>query len=126
MNDAEVKTNDKEFSLVQAIRARTPARLLVGRSGPAYRTETQLQLRLDHAAARDAVHAELDDVWLAEMQLPSFQTLAASKGEYLLRPDLGRCFNEAARRTLTETFPKNVDWQIVVGDGLSATARALR
>src|SRR5262249_35556400 len=40
--------------------ARTPARLLVGRSGPGYRTGTWLKLREDHAAARDAVHAELD------------------------------------------------------------------
>ena len=46
--------------LVRKIRARTPARILVGRAGPAYRTETQLQLREDHAAARDAVRAELD------------------------------------------------------------------
>ena len=46
--------------LVRKIRARTPARILVGRAGPAYRTETQLQLREDHATARDAVRAELD------------------------------------------------------------------
>jgi ethanolamine ammonia-lyase small subunit len=32
----------------------------VGRAGPAYRTTTQLELRRDHAAALDAVHAELD------------------------------------------------------------------
>ena len=41
-------------SLMEAIRARTPARVLVGRSGPAYRTATQLALRSDHAAAIDA------------------------------------------------------------------------
>ena len=46
--------------LVRKIRARTPARIFVGRAGPAYRTETQLELREDHAAARDAVRAELD------------------------------------------------------------------
>src|SRR6266851_8613356 len=46
--------------LMQALRARTPARILVGRAGPAYRTTTQLELRQDHAAAVDAVHAELD------------------------------------------------------------------
>src|SRR3984893_13611111 len=40
--------------------ARTPALLLAGRSGPAYRTNTQLELREAHAAARDAVRAELD------------------------------------------------------------------
>ena len=42
------------------LRARTPARILTGRAGAAYRTATWLELRADHAAARDAVHAELD------------------------------------------------------------------
>ena len=46
--------------IVRKIRARTPARLLVGRAGAAYRTDTQLDLREAHAAARDAVRAELD------------------------------------------------------------------
>jgi ethanolamine ammonia-lyase small subunit len=37
---------DSEWpEMVRKIRARTPARILVGRAGPAYRTETQLQLR---------------------------------------------------------------------------------
>jgi len=45
---------------MQRVRARAPARLLVGRAGTAYRTNTQLELREDHAAARDAVRAELD------------------------------------------------------------------
>ena len=41
--------------IVRKVRARTPARLLVGRAGGAYRTGTQLDLRDAHAAARDAV-----------------------------------------------------------------------
>src|SRR6476646_11113724 len=46
--------------LIEKIRARTPARVLADRIGAAYRTATQLQLRHDHAAAREAVRAELD------------------------------------------------------------------
>src|SRR5437588_11625626 len=46
--------------VIQLVRDRTPARVLVGRVGPAYRTVTQLELRQDHAAAVDAVHAELE------------------------------------------------------------------
>src|SRR5438046_481461 len=38
--------------IVTKIRARTPARLIVGRSGAAYRTGTQLELRAAHANAR--------------------------------------------------------------------------
>src|SRR5205823_4294936 len=82
--------------LLQAIRARTPARILVGRAGPAYRTTPQLELRQDHAAAVDAVHAELDlgrdfdHAFVQRWALFEVQSSAASKGEYLLRPDLGR------------------------------------
>ena len=46
--------------IVKKVRAQTPARLLAGRSGAAYRTNTQLELREAHAAARDAVRAELN------------------------------------------------------------------
>ncbi len=46
--------------LIERIRARTPARVLVDRSGAGYRTPTQLELRAAHAAARDAVRTELD------------------------------------------------------------------
>src|SRR5208282_3757947 len=46
--------------MLKKVRAQTPARLLAGRSGAAYRTHTQLELREAHAAARDAVRAELN------------------------------------------------------------------
>jgi len=46
--------------LLQKIRARTPARILTGRAGAAYRTDVQLELREAHAAARDAVRGEMD------------------------------------------------------------------
>jgi len=45
--------------IVRKIRERTPARILVGRAGAAYRTTTQMDLRAAHAAARDAVRTEL-------------------------------------------------------------------
>src|ERR1700731_2236679 len=45
--------------ILKKVRAQTPARLLAGRSGAAYRTNTQLDLREAHAAARDAVRADL-------------------------------------------------------------------
>jgi ethanolamine ammonia-lyase small subunit len=52
--------NADSAEIVRRIKMHTPARLLVGRAGAAYRTETQLQLREDHAKARDAVRAELE------------------------------------------------------------------
>src|SRR5271163_2532859 len=89
--------------VVRKIRARTPARLLVGRAGAAYRTGTQLDLREAHAAARDAVRAELDldqvfgTLFVQRWSLIEVRTKAALKDEYLLRPDLGRHFDDESR-----------------------------
>ena len=116
--------------IVDRIRARTPARVLVDRAGTGYRSATQLELRAAHAAARDAVRAELNmehDLgpgFIRRWQLFEAQTRAQSKDEYLLHPDLGRRFNEAAALRITSSCPYAVDLQIVIGDGLSITAVA--
>ena len=114
--------------ILSQIRARTPARILVGRAGPAYLTSTQLELRQDHAAALDAVHAELDidkdfdRDFVQRWQLFEVQTQAGSKSVYLMRPDLGRRLGEAASGELVQQCPKGADLQVVIGDGLSAAA----
>lgn len=114
--------------LVGRIRARTPARILVGRAGPAYRTETQLQLREDHAAARDAVRAELDvksafDAEFVERwKLFETRTRASSKDEYLQHPSLGRAFSGASREEIARRCAAERDVQIAIGDGLSVPA----
>src|SRR5215472_6544104 len=116
--------------LVEKIRERTPARVLVDRAGAAYRTSTQLELRQAHAAARDAVRTELDlqrdlgEKFVAEWDLFEVSTQANSKDEYLLRPDRGRRFSEESARTILARCPANADLQVVVGDGLSVTAVA--
>src|SRR6202795_995676 len=118
--------------IVRRIRARTPARLLVGRVGGAYRTKTQLELREAHAAARDAVRAELNlltnlgDDFVRKWNLFEVCSQAASKDEYLLRPDLGRHLNDASRAEVTKRRTTGHDFQIVIGDGLSVTAVALQ
>jgi ethanolamine ammonia-lyase small subunit len=114
--------------LVRKIRARTPARILVGRAGPAYRTETQLQLREDHAAARDAVRAELDMQaafgadFVERWKLFEVRTRAASKDEYLQHPSLGRAFGDASRAEIARRCGAECDLQIAIGDGLSVPA----
>ncbi|HLW65443.1 MAG TPA: ethanolamine ammonia-lyase subunit EutC, partial [Gemmataceae bacterium] len=50
------------------------------------------------------------------------QTQARSKAEFLLRPDLGRKLSEPSRETIRQSCPTGAEWQIVIGDGLSATA----
>jgi ethanolamine ammonia-lyase small subunit len=112
--------------LIRLVRARTPARILVGRAGPAYRTATQLELRQDHAIAVDAVHAELalPRDFVQRWQLFEVHTQATSKAEFLLRPDLGRRLHDDARQELLRPCPGGVDVQLVIGDGLSAAAVA--
>jgi ethanolamine ammonia-lyase small subunit len=114
--------------LIRAVRARTPARVLVGRAGPCYRTATQLELRQDHAAAVDAVHAELDldhdfeSDFVHRWKVFVVQTSAASKAEYLLRPDLGRRLSARARAEIQQQGVAAADVQVAIGDGLSAAA----
>jgi ethanolamine ammonia-lyase small subunit len=116
--------------ILERVRARTPARLLAGRSGAAYRTSTQLDLREAHAAARDAVRAEmslcadLGEDFVREWKLFEVSSRATSKDEYLLRPDLGRQLSDASRPEVLECCRVGVDVQFVVGDGLSVTAVA--
>jgi ethanolamine ammonia-lyase small subunit len=116
--------------IVKKVRAQTPARLLAGRSGAAYRTNTQLELREAHAAARDAVRAELNlladlgDDFVRQWNLFEVSSRATSKNEYLLRPDLGRQLNDASRAQVSQYCPTGSDLQIVIGDGLSVTAIA--
>ncbi len=116
---------------VRALQDRTPARILVGRAGAAYRTGTQLELRKDHAFAADAVHAELDlETWGKDLavhhKIFEAQTQAENKAQYLVRPDLGRVFSSASRDALLRNCPKGTDLQIVIGDGLSAAAVAVQ
>jgi ethanolamine ammonia-lyase small subunit len=113
---------------IEQLLSRTPARILTGRAGASYRTATLLQLRLDHAAARDAVHDAIDlrrdlGTGLVErLGLFEVRTRAGSKTEYLMRPDLGRQLDDEARSLLAEKCTTGVDFQVMIGDGLSAAA----
>jgi ethanolamine ammonia-lyase small subunit len=114
--------------LVRKIRERTPARLLVGRVGAAYRTATQMELREAHAAARDAVRNQLNlerdftPDFVRQWKLFEVSSEAQSKDEFLLRPGLGRRFDQAARVQLVEHCSMGTDLQIAIGDGLSVSA----
>jgi ethanolamine ammonia-lyase small subunit len=118
--------------VLETIRLRTPARVLAGRAGTSYRTPTLLGLRQDHAAARDAVWAEVDlardfgaDL-VERYALFEVRTRAESKEQYLLRPDLGRRLGEAGRAAVSANCPAGIGLQVVLGDGLSAAAVAAR
>src|SRR3979490_1191238 len=118
--------------IVRRIRARTPARILVGRTGAAYRTNTQLELREAAAAARDAVRAELGlettfgADFVKQWGLFEVCTQADLKDVFLLQPDLGRRFNDASRADLQRRCSSGNDLQIAIGDGLSVPAVAVQ
>lgn len=113
---------------LRLVRERTPARLLAGRSGAAYTTQTQLQLRADHARARDAIwrefnlNGDFDSEFVERFRLFEVSTRASTKAEYVLRPDLGRSFSDDVAEQIVRECPPAADLQIVLGDGLSSTA----
>jgi ethanolamine ammonia-lyase small subunit len=115
-------TNAKDPNGVRALMAATSARIGVGRAGPRYRTASLLLFQGDHAVTQDALYRDVDQKLLDEFKLFTVQTKVSDKQEYLLRPDLGRLLSDEAKRTLNEKCQKNVNVQVVVGDGLSAAA----
>jgi ethanolamine ammonia-lyase small subunit len=114
-----------------ALRAWTPARIALGRTGASQPTAAQLAFTLAHARARDAVHAPLDAPALQrELEQAGFEVLqahsrAADRPTYLRRPDLGRRLDDASLARLQAAAPDTPpDLVFVVADGLSATAVA--
>jgi ethanolamine ammonia-lyase small subunit len=112
-------------ALWRNLRRYTPARIALGRAGNAQPTAAHLAFQAAHAAARDAVHAELDipalTAALAAAGLPSqvVRSACPDRHTYLLRPDLGRRLHDADRAILT---PAPGRLAFVVCDGLSALA----
>ncbi len=115
----EAPENKDEYA---RLKAKTPARLGSGKAGPRYKTLTMLRFRADHAAAQDAVFSQVPEAFAKENALVPLQTKCRNKDEYLTRPDLGRCFDEANQKVIKGTVPTAPTVQLVVGDGLSSAA----
>lgn len=112
-----------------ALRATTPARIGLGRSGDALPTAAQLDLQEAHARARDAVHGAMDVAALARALAPrgtiAVRSLAPDRATYLRRPDLGRALDPRDLVLLLEAGgpgEAGFDLVFVVADGLSASA----
>jgi ethanolamine ammonia-lyase small subunit len=110
------------------LRHLTPARVGLGRAGASLPTQALLEFTLDHARARDAVHAELDiSAIAAGLDALGLQTLqvsscAQSRKDYLRRPDLGRKLDAASQDLLASGRRGPCDLAVVIGDGLSPSA----
>ncbi|MDL9938132.1 ethanolamine ammonia-lyase subunit EutC [Gordonia sp. ABSL1-1] len=106
------------------LRRTTQARIGLGRSGNSLPTQRVLEFQAAHAAARDAVHDPLDVDELTSRiaglgvgDPVHIASRAASRAEYLRRPDLGRL-----PRDLTALPAGTADLAIVLADGLSPRA----
>src|SRR5260370_10377849 len=101
-----MKTPPPPSRSMRDLRDLTPARVGVGRAGASMPTKALLEFTLDHARARDAVHAAFDipalisglgDLGLAAFDVSS---RARNRKDYLRRPDLGRTLDPASQHLL--------------------------
>lgn len=110
------------------LRSLTPARVALGRSGASVPTKPLLDFTLDHARARDAVHAVFDvsrlvaDLRALGLAVTETSSRAGDRRDYLRRPDLGRQLDAGSAELLARSASEPCQLAIVIGDGLSAAA----
>lgn len=109
------------------LRRLTAARIGLARCGASLATAPLLDFRLSHSRARDAVNEPLDrarlGAALAGLTDPvlAVASAAATRTDYLMRPDLGRRLAADAQAILTP-HGGGYDVAFVIADGLSARA----
>src|ERR1700677_638003 len=102
---------------VARLRALTPARVGLGRTGVSQQTCDVLDFQRSHAQARDAVHARLESAALAatltaiidgaqgeNVEVLRLHSAASDRATYLQRPDLGRRLDEPGRTLLANSL----------------------
>jgi len=127
--------SDAPAALARTLRALTPARVALGRTGVSLPTRALLDFQLSHAQARDAVHARLEGAALAatlsqitDSPVLRLHSAASDRATYLQRPDLGRKLDEPSRELLKNQSGNqdgnldSFDLALIVADGLSALA----
>jgi ethanolamine ammonia-lyase small subunit len=113
---------------IAELRALTPARVGLGRAGASLTTQALLDFTLDHARARDAVHAPFEaDAIAAALAGQAANALivtsqVADRADYLKRPDLGRRLSRQSQEQLATRDSAACDLVIVIADGLSPAA----
>jgi ethanolamine ammonia-lyase small subunit len=123
-----MKTPAPPSGSLEYLRELTPARVGLGRTGASLPTAALLGFTLDHARARDAVHAAFDHAGLVAglsglgLQPIEVSSQARNRRDYLRRPDLGRMLDPASRDVLAGHGSSPHQLAIVIGDGLSPAA----
>jgi len=135
VSEIEASSQQGSGELAARLRALTPARVGLGRTGVSLQTRELLDFQRAHAQARDAVHSRLDSAALA-MELERSTRLEAlrvrssckDRATYLQRPDLGRVLDKTSRELLasrvtgSDRVEAGVYLVLIVADGLSALA----
>jgi ethanolamine ammonia-lyase small subunit len=120
-------------ALAERLRALTPARVGLGRTGVSLETRDLLDFQRCHAQARDAVHSRLEAAALvatlaaiSSAEVLRLHSAAPDRATYLQRPDLGRTLDEPSRNLLaahpSPPEPNARHLSLIVADGLSALA----
>jgi|SRR5271169_711492 len=113
---------------LERLRELTPARVGLGLAGASLPTQALLAFTLDHARARDAVHAAFDVHALLRglgdlgLEASSVSSRVPHRKDYLGRPDLGRMLDPDSQHRLASGAGGAHRLAIVIGDGLSPTA----
>lgn len=114
--------NPADGAAFSRLKAKTSARLGLGRAGTRYETFSYLRFRADHAVAQDSVFSLVPEAFYRDHDLPMVQTMCRDKDEYLTRPDLGRRFDEKNQAIIQKVCGQNPKALLVIGDGLSSDA----
>src|SRR6266853_3411777 len=103
------------------LRDLTPARVGLGRAGASMPTKALLEFTLDHARARDAVHAAFDVPAMIEclgdlgLEAVAVSSRVRDRKDYLRRPDLGRTLDAASRDLLANRRGRSCELAIMIG-----------
>jgi ethanolamine ammonia-lyase small subunit len=128
MTDRDTLTPKAPHRALADLRALTPARVGLGRAGSSLTTQALLGFTLDHARARDAVHAPFDAAAIVAaldargLSAMAVTSQAVDRADYLKRPDLGRTLAAESRDALARRDATPTDIVIVIADGLSPAA----
>jgi ethanolamine ammonia-lyase small subunit len=114
-----------DAELLARIVASTPCRVATGRTGTRYRTDTYLEIRADHAIAKDAVYASLPDDLAERLACVPVLSRCTSREDYLLHPNRGRRLSDESRALLERRGTRGADVLVIVADGLAAPALLL-
>ena len=111
------------------LRQFTEARIALGRCGVAPPLEANLEFKLAHAQARDAIYCEFDKAGLEQALAGLTQTVLLksdtdTRHEYLTRPDKGRQLGSESLEQLRQLdIPaEGYDVSLIIADGLSPRA----